>query len=109
MKLIVLNRDGVINHDSKDYIKSEDEWQAIDGSLEAIAKLTQNEYQVVVVSEQEGIGRGIFTIEDLNRIHQKMIQQLAQIGGRISAVFSPLKVKKAKRPSLNYFIKLRNA
>ncbi len=88
MKLIILDRDGVINYDSDEYIKSAEEWQAIPGSLEAIARLTQNDYRVIVASNQSGLARGKFDIEALNKIHQKMHTHLSQYGGVIEAIFS---------------------
>lgn len=87
MKLVILDRDGVINHDSPSYIKRPEEWKPIPGSLEAIARLTQNGYHVVVASNQSGIGRGLFDMATLNAIHDKMHRSLAQVGGRIDAVF----------------------
>ncbi|MBI4995719.1 MAG: D-glycero-beta-D-manno-heptose 1,7-bisphosphate 7-phosphatase [Rhodocyclales bacterium] len=87
MKLIILDRDGVINHDSDLYIKSSDEWRPIAGSLDAIARLTQWGYRVVVATNQSGIGRGLFEMDTLNAIHDKMIKAVAQVGGRIDAVF----------------------
>lgn len=87
MALIILDRDGVINEDSDDYIKSPEEWQPIQGSLEAIATLSQNGYQVIIATNQSGIGRKLFTIEDLNAIHIKMNTHLAQFGGNIDAIF----------------------
>lgn len=87
MALIILDRDGVINEDSDDYIKSPDEWHAIPGSLEAISTLSHNGYQVIIATNQSGIGRKIFTIEDLNAIHLKMQSHLAQYGGVIDAIF----------------------
>ena len=87
MKLIILDRDGVINYDSDEYIKSADEWRAIPGSLDAIARLHHAGYHVVVASNQAGIARGKFNIDTLNNIHQKMHTHLAQYGGVISAVF----------------------
>ena len=87
MALIILDRDGVINEDSDDYIKSPAEWQPIVGSLEAIAKLSQNGYKIVVVTNQSGLGRNLFTIEALNAIHMKMNIHLAQFGGVIDALF----------------------
>ena len=86
-KYIVLDRDGVINHDSKDYIKSPEEWHAIEGSLEAIARLTRADYRVVVITNQSGIGRGMYSINTLNRIHQKLLDQLQILGGEVSAFF----------------------
>ena len=87
MKLIVLDRDGVINYDSDEFIKSPDEWKPIPGSLEAIARLTQLGYHVVVATNQSGVGRGLFDMDTLNAIHEKMNKSVAQAGGRIDAVF----------------------
>lgn len=87
MKLIVLDRDGVINFDSDQYIKSPDEWKPIPGSLAAIAKLNQKGYRVVVSTNQSGIGRGLFGMDMLNAIHDKMLKAAAQLGARIDAVF----------------------
>ncbi len=84
---VLLDRDGVINHDSDDYIKSADEWQAIPGSLEAIALLNQQGYQVIVISNQSGIGRGFYNEQTLAQIHQKMQQQSKQHGGQIEAIY----------------------
>ncbi|MDP2751241.1 MAG: D-glycero-beta-D-manno-heptose 1,7-bisphosphate 7-phosphatase [Rhodocyclaceae bacterium] len=86
-KLIILDRDGVINHDSDQYIKSPDEWRPIPGSLEAIARLTQWGYRIVVATNQSGIGQGLFEMDTLNAIHEKMIKAASQMGGRIEAVF----------------------
>jgi D-glycero-D-manno-heptose 1,7-bisphosphate phosphatase len=87
MKLIILDRDGVINHDSVEYIKSPDEWKPITGSLEAIARLNQDGYHVVVATNQSGIGRGLFEVAALNAIHDKMHKALGLVGGRVDAVF----------------------
>lgn len=87
MKLVILDRDGVINHDSDNFIKSPDEWEAIPGSLEAIARLNQAGYRVVIASNQSGVGRGLFSIEDMNAIHDKMHRELSAIGGVIDAIF----------------------
>ena len=87
MKLIILDRDGVINHDSDAYIKSPEEWHPIDGSLDAIARLNRAGYKVVVATNQSGIGRGYFDIETLNKIHKKMQSSLKEFGGRIDAIF----------------------
>lgn len=87
MKLVILDRDGVINHDSENYIKSPDEWQPIDGSLDAIARLTAAGYHVVVATNQSGIARGLFDLATLGAIHTKMHQAVAQAGGHIDAVF----------------------
>ncbi len=87
MKLIILDRDGVINQDSDHYIKSPDEWKPIAGSLEAIARLNQAGYHVVVATNQSGIGRGLFDMTMLNAIHTRMHKAVASAGGRNDAVF----------------------
>ena len=87
MKLIILDRDGVINFDSDKFIKSPDEWKPIPGSLEAVARLSQNGFRVVIASNQSGVGRGLFDMGALNAIHSKMHKALAQFGGRVDAVF----------------------
>jgi D-glycero-D-manno-heptose 1,7-bisphosphate phosphatase len=86
-KLIVLDRDGVINQDSDQFIKTPAEWIALPGSLEAIARLNQAGFRIVVATNQSGIGRGLFDIGTLNAIHNKMHRALAQHGGRVDAVF----------------------
>jgi len=86
-KLVILDRDGVINLDSDTYIKSPDEWIAIPGSLEAIAQLNQAGYRVAVASNQSGIGRGLFDMAALNAMHAKMHRLAAAVGARIDAVF----------------------
>ncbi len=87
MKLIILDRDGVINFDSEQFIKNPEEWRPIPGSLEAIARLNQAGYRVVVATNQSGIGRGLFDMPMLNAIHDKMHKSLALVGGRIDAIF----------------------
>jgi len=87
MKLIILDRDGVINEDSDDYIKSPDEWIPISGSLESIGKLSQNGFRVIIITNQSGIGRKIFSIEMLHAIHKKMNAHLLQFGGVIDGIF----------------------
>jgi D-glycero-D-manno-heptose 1,7-bisphosphate phosphatase len=87
MKLVILDRDGVINYDSAQFIKSPAEWKAIPGSLESIAKLTQAGYKVVIATNQSGIGRGLFDMDTLNAIHDKMHRAVQAVGGRIDAVF----------------------
>ena len=71
-KLIVLDRDGVINYDSEHFIKSPEEWRPVPGSLEAIGRLNHAGYRVVVATNQSGIGRGLFDMGMLNTIHEKM-------------------------------------
>ena len=85
-RLVILDRDGVINHDSDQFIKNPDEWQPIPGSLEAIARLTHAGYRVVVVTNQSGIARGLLDIETLMAIHEKMHKLVGEAGGVIEAV-----------------------
>ncbi len=87
MKLIILDRDGVINHDSEHYIKSPEEWVPIPGSLEAIARLNQSGYRVMVATNQSGLARGLFDIDALQAMHQKMQNLLEKVGGHVDGVF----------------------
>jgi len=86
-QVVILDRDGVINEDSDEYIKSPDEWHAIPGSLEAIAKLNKAGLKVVIATNQSGVARGLFSIATLRKIHQKMQNELAKIGGHIDDIF----------------------
>ena len=87
MKLIVLDRDGVINFDSDQYIKSPAEWRPIPGAIEAIARLNQNGWRIAVATNQSGIGRGLFDMATLNAINDKMMELVFRQGGRIDALF----------------------
>ena len=87
MKLIILDRDGTINGDSDDFVKTPEEWTPLPGALEAIARLNHAGWHVVVASNQSGLGRGLFDVAALNAIHTKMHKMLAAVGGRIDAVF----------------------
>ena len=87
MKLIILDRDGVINHDSDDYIKSVDEWQPIDGSLQAIGRLCQAGYTVAIATNQSGISRGYYDVATMHAMHKKMSLLLEQYGGYVDAIF----------------------
>jgi D-glycero-D-manno-heptose 1,7-bisphosphate phosphatase len=87
MKLVILDRDGVINQDSANFIKNPNEWIALPDSLEAIALLNQSGFRVAVATNQSGIARGLFDMATLNAIHDKMHRALAQVGGRIDALF----------------------
>ena len=87
MKLVILDRDGTINEDSDQYIKSPAEWRPIPGSLAAIARLTQGGWRCVVATNQSGIARGLFDMATLNAIHAEMHRAVAQAGGRIEAIF----------------------
>ena len=87
MKIIVLDRDGVINFDSDQFIKKPEEWKPIPGSLEAIARLNESGWRVIVASNQSGVGRGLFDMDTLNAINEKMTKALGQAGGRLDAIF----------------------
>ncbi len=86
-KLIILDRDGVINYESTEYIKTPAEWQAIPGSLQAITRLNQSGYQVVIVTNQSGVGRGYYDLDTLSRIHKKLKNALAEVGGHVDDIF----------------------
>ena len=85
-KYIILDRDGVINIDSPNYIKSSDEWNSIPKSLDAIKKLTEHEYQIIIISNQSGLGRGIISYNDFIKINLKMLSQISKVGGSVLAV-----------------------
>jgi len=87
LKLVIVDRDGTINQDSDEFVKSADEWSPLPGALEAIARLNHAGWHVVVASNQSGLGRGLFEVSELNDIHSKMHRMLAAVGGRIDAVF----------------------
>jgi D-glycero-D-manno-heptose 1,7-bisphosphate phosphatase len=87
MKLVILDRDGVINHDSDAYIKSPEEWRPIAGSLEAIARLHREGYRVIVATNQSGVARGLFDMDMLAKIHAKMVEAVRAKGGEIDSIF----------------------
>lgn len=87
MKLIILDRDGTINVDRDDYVKSKDEWEPLPNALEAIAKLSQAGYTLTVATNQSGLGRGLYGITALNEMHSKMHRMLREVGGRIDSIF----------------------
>ncbi len=87
MKLLVLDRDGTLNRQREDYVASPDEWEPIPGALEAVARLNQAGWHVVLATNQSGLGRGIFDMAALNSVHAKMHRALASVGARIDAVF----------------------
>jgi len=86
-KLIILDRDGVINEDSDDYVKSAEEWYPIPGSLEAIARLKQVGYTIAVATNQSGIGRGLYSFEDFEDMCEKMDVMLDQVNGYVDGIF----------------------
>lgn len=85
-KLIILDRDGVINQDSDDYIKTVNEWIPLEGSMEAMAKLTKAGYKIAIATNQSGIARGYFTLDTLNKMHQKMNQLATEAGAEINYI-----------------------
>jgi D-glycero-D-manno-heptose 1,7-bisphosphate phosphatase len=86
-KLVILGRDGVLNLYRDDHVKEADEWQPVPGALEAVARLNQAGWHSVVATNQSGIGRGLVEMSSLNAVHQRMMHLLAEMGGRIDAVF----------------------
>ena len=86
-KLVIFDRDGTINQDRDDYVKSADEWVPLPGVLDAIARLNHAGWHVVVATNQSGLGRGLYDMAALNAMHAKMHKRLAAAGGRIDAVF----------------------
>ncbi len=111
MNLIILGRDGVINEFSDQSIMSADDWDAIPGSLEAIAQLNRHDYRVVIISNQAGIGSQLFDIDTLNQIHDKLFQQLASLGGHIECIlFCPHEVHQdcdCRKPKPGLFLDLQ--
>ena len=87
MKICILDRDGTINEDSEEFVKSPGEWRPLSGSLEAIARLNHAGWHVVIVTNQSGLGRGLFDMGALNAMHAKMHSMLAAVGGRVDAIF----------------------
>ena len=87
LKLVILDRDGTINRDRDDFVKSPEEWEPLPGALEAIARLNHAGWHVVIASNQSGLGRGLFDVAALNAMHDKMHKLLASVGGRVDAIF----------------------
>jgi len=91
-KFLILDRDGVINVESAEFVKTPDEWIPIKGSLEAIGRLSQAGYEIVVITNQSGVGRGHFSADMLAKMHAKMIDHIQQHGGKIQSIlFCPHK------------------
>jgi D-glycero-D-manno-heptose 1,7-bisphosphate phosphatase len=87
MSYIILDRDGVINYESVEYIKSPDEWLPIPRSLEAVAALNRAGFRVLIATNQSGVGRGYYDLATLDQIHEKMMRELAAVGGCIEEIF----------------------
>jgi D-glycero-D-manno-heptose 1,7-bisphosphate phosphatase len=86
-KLVILGRDGILNLYREDHVKAPEEWQPVPGALEAVARLNQAGWHAVLATNQSGIGRGLVDMASLNAVHRRMMQLLAEKGGRIDAVF----------------------
>lgn len=87
MKLIILDRDGVINEDSPDYVKSVAQWRPLPGSIQAIARLSRAGYQVVIATNQSGLGRGYFSRAELEAMHHKLTALVEEAGGQLAGIF----------------------
>jgi D-glycero-D-manno-heptose 1,7-bisphosphate phosphatase len=87
LKLVILDRDGTVNEDRDDFVKTPEEWLPLPGALEAIARLNHAGWHVVIASNQSGLGRGLFDVATLNAMHDKMHKMLAAVGGRVDAIF----------------------
>lgn len=107
MKLLILDRDGTLNRSRDDYVASPDEWEPLPGALEAVARLNQGGWRVVLATNQSGVGRGMFDMASLNAIHTKMHRALAAAGGRVDAVFfcphAPEDACNCRKPSPGLF------
>jgi D-glycero-D-manno-heptose 1,7-bisphosphate phosphatase len=86
MRAVILDRDGVINHDSDEFVKTPEEWVAIPGSLQAIARLHRAGFVVAVATNQSGVGRGLLTLETLRQIHARMLDEIRHHGGAIARI-----------------------
>jgi D-glycero-D-manno-heptose 1,7-bisphosphate phosphatase len=87
MKLIILDRDGTLNEERADFVKSPEEWIPLPGAMEAVAKLNHAGWRTIIASNQSGLGRGLFDVAALNAMHAKMHKLLVALGGRMDAVF----------------------
>lgn len=85
--LVILDRDGVINEDSDAFVKSLDEWHPIPGSIDAIARLSKHGFTVAVATNQSGLGRGLFTLDDLEAMHHRLCEMVETAGGHVAGIF----------------------
>ncbi len=107
LKAVIMDRDGVINEESDEFIKSPEEWIAIEGSLEAIAKLNHAKVKVFIASNQSGVERELYDYNVLNQIHQKMLAELAQHGGHIDGIFiCPYKEGECRKPNPGMLVEI---
>ena len=107
MKLVIIDRDGTINEDSAEFVKTPEEWAPLPGALEAIARLNHAGWHVVIASNQSGLGRGLFDVSMLNAMHAKMHKLLAAVGGRVDAIFycphAPDEACRCRKPAPGLF------
>lgn len=112
MKLVILDRDGVINYDSDNFIKSPKEWIPLPGSLEAISLLTATDYKIVIATNQSGVGRGYFDFNTLNNIHEKMLNKIQAFGGNIEKIYfcphHPDENCDCRKPKPGMFLEISN-
>lgn len=110
MKLVIVDRDGTVCVEREGYIQTPDEWEALPGALDAIARLNQAGYHVVIAANMSGLGRGLFDSAALNAIHTKMAKQLAAVGGRVEAIFfcphAPEEACTCRKPAPGLFHKI---
>ena len=110
MKLVIVDRDGTVCVEREGYIQTPDEWEALPGALDAIARLNQAGYHVVIAANMPGLGRGLFDSAALNAIHTKMAKQLAAVGGRVEAIFfcphAPEEACSCRKPAPGLFQKI---
>lgn len=85
--LVILDRDGVINEDSDEYVKSLEEWHPLPGSIDAIARLSRHGFTVAVATNQSGLGRGLFALEDLEAMHERLNTLVQDAGGELAGIF----------------------
>ena len=111
MRTLLLDRDGVINQDSRDYIRSPAHWHALPGALEAMARAQRAGYRLIVISNQSGLARGLFSMQELNAINQRLCDELARFGGRVEAFFfcphSPRDDCACRKPRAGLLLALR--
>ena len=110
MKLVIVDRDGTVCVEREGYIQTPDEWEPLPGALDAIARLNQAGYHVVIAANMPGLGRGLFDMAALNAIHTKMAKQLAAVGGRVEAIFfcphAPEEACTCRKPAPGLFHKI---
>ncbi|MFN3830570.1 MAG: D-glycero-beta-D-manno-heptose 1,7-bisphosphate 7-phosphatase, partial [Tepidimonas ignava] len=110
LRLVVIDRDGTLNRDPEDFLHGPDDWEPLPGALEAVARLNEAGWRVVVASNQSGLGRGLFDVDTLNAVHARMHKALAGVGGRIDAVFfcphAPEDACDCRKPAPGLFLQI---